>query len=89
MKVTHNNEQYNVTRLSQDEWRLTSVTKPRESITLSAQHMNVAGFQQSTNAPVIDFARKPASQQAVRLNWFEAALRRVCYTLAQKGNPDA
>jgi|GEM_PF-293077 len=89
MQVIHNNQQYKVSRLGPDEWRLTSVEKPRESITMSAQHMNVAGFQQFTNAPVTDLARQPAQQQAVRLNWFEAVLRRICYLLAQKGDPDA
>lgn len=38
---------------------------------------------------MIDFERQPAQQQAVRLNWFEVAIRRICYLLAQKGNPDA
>ena len=38
---------------------------------------------------MIDYARKPARQQAVKLNYFEVFLRRVCYTLAQKGDPDA
>lgn len=38
---------------------------------------------------MIDFAREPARQQAVRLNYFEARLRRLCYLLAQKGDPDA
>ncbi|SQC34262.1 Uncharacterised protein [Kluyvera cryocrescens] len=38
---------------------------------------------------MIDFAREPARQQAVRLNYFEALLRRLCYLLAQKGDPDA
>lgn len=42
--VTHNKQQYTVTRQSDDEWRLTSVDKPRESITLSSQQMRVAGF---------------------------------------------
>lgn len=36
-----------------------------------------------------DFARVPARQQAVKLNYFEALLRRLCYLLAQKGDPDA
>jgi len=34
-----------------------------------------------------DFARKPARQQAVRLNPLSAFIRRVCYMLAQKGDP--
>lgn len=38
---------------------------------------------------MIDFARKPARQQAVKLNYVEALIRRLCYLLAQKGNPDA
>lgn len=37
---------------------------------------------------MIDFARKPGRQQAVKLNLFEVILRRICYLLAQKGNPD-
>lgn len=34
---------------------------------------------------MIDFARKPARQQAVLLNRID----RLCYLLAQKGDPDA
>ncbi|GFM09373.1 hypothetical protein NCT2013_17910 [Enterobacter sp. M4-VN] len=37
---------------------------------------------------MIDYARKPGRQQAVKLNIFEVILRRLCYLLAQKGNPD-
>lgn len=36
-----------------------------------------------------DFARKPARCQAVRLPLFWAVVRRICYTLAQKGDPAA
>lgn len=35
-----------------------------------------------------DYARKPSRQQAVKLNFVELILRRLCYLLAQKGNPD-
>ncbi|MDW3566520.1 hypothetical protein [Enterobacter asburiae] len=35
-----------------------------------------------------DFNRQPSRQQAVRLNWFEIKLRKLCYLLAQKGNPE-
>ncbi|RNN94048.1 hypothetical protein BL127_00017710 [Raoultella planticola] len=35
-----------------------------------------------------DFARVPTGHQAIRLNWFEARLRRLCYCLAQKGDPE-
>lgn len=36
---------------------------------------------------MIDFARKPARQQAVLLNRTEVLIRRLCYLLAQKGDP--
>ncbi|WP_437889319.1 hypothetical protein [Phytobacter sp. V91] len=35
-----------------------------------------------------DFARVAIGQQAVRLNWFTALIRKFCYLLAQKGNPE-
>lgn len=38
---------------------------------------------------MIDYARKPVRQQAVKLSSFGAFIRRLCYLLAQKGNPDA
>lgn len=38
---------------------------------------------------ITDYARKPAQCQAVRLNRLEAILRRLCYILAQKGDPTA
>ncbi|EAP8459462.1 hypothetical protein JNP15_002414 [Salmonella enterica] len=42
-----------------------------------------------TRVRMIDFARKPARQQAVPLNRIEVLIRRLCYLLAQKGDPDA
>lgn len=36
---------------------------------------------------MIDFARAPARCQAIRLPIFWAVVRRICYTLAQKGDP--
>lgn len=44
MVVTHNNQQYKVTKQSSDEWRLTSVEKPREYVALSTRQMCIAGF---------------------------------------------
>ncbi|MDA8487441.1 hypothetical protein [Kluyvera sp. Awk 3] len=38
---------------------------------------------------MIDLERKPARHQAVRLPIFWAIVRRICYVLAQKGNPAA
>ena len=45
----------------------------------------VKGTQELT---MIDFARKKAGPQAVRLNLFEVLVRKLCYLLAQKGNPE-
>lgn len=44
MTVTHNGKQYTVTELSDNEWKLSSVEKPRESITLNRQQMAFAGL---------------------------------------------
>lgn len=44
MTVTHNGKQYTVTELNDNEWRLSSVDKPRESITLNRWQMHVAGL---------------------------------------------
>lgn len=35
------------------------------------------------------FAARPARQQAVKLNLIEVWIRRLCYFLAQKGDPAA
>ncbi|WP_312189867.1 hypothetical protein [Leclercia sp.] len=37
---------------------------------------------------MIDLKRKPAKQQAIRLNWIAARVRKFCYFMAQKGNPE-
>lgn len=43
--VTHNNKQYTVTKLANGHsYRLTSVTKPRESLTLNRWQMHIAGL---------------------------------------------
>lgn len=44
MTITHNGKQYTVTELNDNEWRLSSVDKPRESITLNRQQMAFAGL---------------------------------------------
>ncbi|HAS0969927.1 TPA: hypothetical protein R4203_004929 [Enterobacter hormaechei subsp. xiangfangensis] len=46
-----------------------------------------AGRRQGKEDEMIDFARKPAQQQAVRLNWITVRIRQLCYLLAQKGTP--
>ncbi len=35
---------------------------------------------------MIDYARNPVGQQAIRLNIFEVLIRKFCYFMAQKGN---
>lgn len=46
MVVTHNGTQYTVTRMAnQYEWKLTSVTNPRETLKLNATQMILAGFK--------------------------------------------
>lgn len=37
---------------------------------------------------MIDFARTPVGHQAVRLNLVGILVRKLCYFLAQKGNPE-
>ncbi|WP_330983643.1 MULTISPECIES: YdaE family protein [Enterobacterales] len=35
-----------------------------------------------------DLMRKPAQTQAISLSWIGVKVRLLCYTLAQKGDPD-
>lgn len=44
MTVTHNGKQYTVRKVTGNVWRLTSVEKPRESITLDRAQMAYAGL---------------------------------------------
>ena len=46
MTVTHNGKQYRVAKckLNDNVWRLTSVTNPREQVTLNRWQMHVAGL---------------------------------------------
>ena len=44
MTVTHNGKQYTVTELNDNEWRLSSVDKPRESFTMNRHQMQLAGL---------------------------------------------
>ncbi|WP_286172414.1 hypothetical protein [Enterobacter sp. MF024] len=37
---------------------------------------------------MIDYARNPVGQQAIRLNIVEVLIRKFCYLMAQKGNPE-
>lgn len=44
MTVTHNGKQYTASKLNDNEWKLSSVDKPRESITLDRAQMAFAGL---------------------------------------------
>ncbi|HDR2466667.1 TPA: hypothetical protein QCI06_000840 [Enterobacter roggenkampii] len=44
MTVTHNCKQYTAKKLNDNEWQLTSVSNPREKMTLNRQQMNIAGL---------------------------------------------
>lgn len=44
MTVTHNGKQYTVNELNDNEWKLSSVEKPRESFTMNRQQMVLAGL---------------------------------------------
>lgn len=44
MTVTYNGKQYTASKLNDNEWKLSSVDKPRESITMNRQQMAYAGL---------------------------------------------
>lgn len=44
MTVTHNGKQYTAKKINENEWQLTSVSSPREKMTLNRWLMHVAGL---------------------------------------------
>ncbi|EIT3744440.1 hypothetical protein L3R22_003893 [Escherichia coli] len=44
MTVTNNGKQYTAKKLNDNEWQLTSVSSPREKMTLNRWQMHVAGL---------------------------------------------
>ena len=44
MTVTHNGKQYTAKKLNDNEWQLTSVSAPREKMTLNRWQMHVSGL---------------------------------------------
>ncbi|EOY8683591.1 hypothetical protein ACQFHU_003283 [Escherichia coli] len=44
MTVTHNGKQYTAKKLNDNEWKLSSVDKPRESFTMDRAQMAYAGL---------------------------------------------
>ena len=52
MTVTHNGKQYTAKKLNDNEWLLTSVSNPREKITLNRQQMHIAGLLEQVEVKV-------------------------------------
>ncbi|WP_438404423.1 hypothetical protein [Citrobacter freundii] len=52
MTVTHNGKQYTAKKLNDNEWQLTSVSNPREKMTLNRQQMNIAGLLKQVEVKV-------------------------------------
>ena len=52
MTVTHNGKQYTAKKLNDNEWQLTSVSNPREKITLNRQEMHIAGLLKQVEVKV-------------------------------------
>ncbi|MDA4836105.1 hypothetical protein [Enterobacter hormaechei] len=52
MTVTHNSKQYTAKKLNDNEWLLTSVSNPREKITLNRQQMHIAGLLEQVEVKV-------------------------------------
>ncbi|WP_318590995.1 hypothetical protein [Enterobacter kobei] len=52
MTVTHNGKQYTAKKLNDNEWKLTSVSNPREKITLNRQQMHIAGLLKQVEVKV-------------------------------------
>ncbi|HID8817347.1 TPA: hypothetical protein ACXIWB_002211 [Enterobacter roggenkampii] len=52
MTVTHNGKQYTAKKLNDNEWQLTSVSAPRDKLTLNRQQMNFAGLLKQVEVKV-------------------------------------
>ena len=52
MTVTHNGKQYTAKKLNDNEWQLTSVSNPREKITLNRQQMHIAGLLEQVEVKI-------------------------------------
>ena len=44
MTVTHNGKLYTAKKLNENEWQLTSVSTPRDKLTLNRRQMHIAGL---------------------------------------------
>ncbi|HEE9988418.1 TPA: hypothetical protein R8G49_005163 [Citrobacter freundii] len=46
MTVTHNGKQYHASKINDNDWKLSSVDKSREKITMNRWQMDLAGLLQ-------------------------------------------
>lgn len=53
MTVTHNGKQYTAKKLNDNEWQLTSVSAPREKLTLNRWQMHIAGLLKQVEVKVM------------------------------------
>lgn len=52
MIVTHNGKQYSAKKLNDNEWQLTSVSSPRDKLTLNRWQMHIAGLLKQVEVKV-------------------------------------
>lgn len=52
MTVNHNGKQHTAKKLNDNEWKLTSVSNPREKLVLSRWQMHIAGLLQQVEVKV-------------------------------------
>jgi hypothetical protein len=52
MTVTHNGKQYTAKKLNDNEWQLTSVSNPRDKLTLNRWQMHIADLLKQVEVKV-------------------------------------
>lgn len=52
MTVTHNGKQYTAKKLNDNEWQLTSISAPRDKLTLNRWQMHIAGLLKQVEVKV-------------------------------------
>jgi hypothetical protein len=52
MTVIHNNKYYTAKKLNDNEWQLTSVSKPREKLTMNRWQMHIAGLLEQVEVKI-------------------------------------
>lgn len=52
MTVTHNGKQYTVKKLNDNEWQPTSLSAPRDKLTLNRWQMHISGLLEQVEVKV-------------------------------------